>query len=345
MKLCILLGGPSAEREISFLSGYGMAMALANRGHDVILLDPATGRAMKLEEFQALPASKEAPSAKELGQYSQGSMVLKSLTSDAVLQSDIVVFGLHGVPGEDGTMQSVLDLLGKPYTGSSARTTALCIDKQFTKSILSVAGIAVPKGFVIQAFDQQQQRHASWELARSEYGLPLVIKPNDTGSTVGLTILQEDSEDQFNDAVTRALEYSPKALIEEFIEGRELTVGILGNEALPIIEITTAGGFYDYQHKYTPGMSFHQCPAKLPTELASAIQADALRAFEVTGCRGYARVDFRLRSDGSYYCLEINTLPGMTSTSLMPDAAKAAGISFEELCERIVSATTNPNYG
>ena len=172
----------------------------------------------------------------------------------------------------------------------------------------------------------------------TELGLPLVIKPNDQGSTVGLTILREESQDAFNRAVDLALEYSPKALIEEFIEGRELTVSILGREALPVLEIETNGGFYDYHHKYTPGMSFHTCPADLPSELASAIQADALNAFEACGCRGYGRVDYRLHPSGKYYCLEINTLPGMTSTSLIPDAAKAAGISFEDLCERIVAA-------
>ena len=181
-----------------------------------------------------------------------------------------------------------------------------------------------------------QERHAAWQLANVELGFPLVIKPNDQGSTVGLTILQDASQDAFNRAVDLALEYSTKALIEEFIEGRELTVSILGREALPVLEIETNGGFYDYHHKYTPGMSFHTCPANLSSELASGIQADALKAFEACGCRGYGRVDFRLHPDGKYYCLEINTLPGMTSTSLIPDAAKAAGISFEELCQRIV---------
>jgi D-alanine-D-alanine ligase len=336
MKLCVLLGGPSAEREVSLMSGIGMARALANRGHDVTLLDPATGRAMRIEDFHADPPKTEHPTAKELGQLSQGDVVLRSLTSSAVLEAELVVFGLHGVPGEDGLMQSVLELLGKPFTGSDSRASAICIDKNFTKIILKDAGIAVPKGLIVPKNAHPAERHAAWELAKFELGMPLVIKPNDQGSTVGLTILGEESEDSFNTAVDLALEYSAKALVEEFIEGRELTVGILDREALPIVEITTAGGLYDYHHKYTPGMSFHACPADLPSEIASGIQADALKAFEVAGCRGYGRIDFRLRPDGTYSCLEINTLPGMTSTSLMPDAAGAAGISFEELCERIV---------
>lgn len=336
MKLCILLGGPSAEREVSLQSGFGMAQALAKRGHDVTLLDPATGRAMRLDEFHADPPKTEHPTAKELGKFSQGNIVLESLTSNAVREAEIVVLGLHGVPGEDGLIQSVLELQGKRYTGSDARSSALCIDKHYTKIILEHAGVRVPRGTIIAKTDHPQERHAAWEFANVELGFPLVIKPNDQGSTVGLTILREASQDAFNRAVDLALEYSQKALIEEFIEGRELTVSILGHEALPILEIETNGGFYDYHHKYTPGMSFHTCPAKLDSELAAGIQADALKAFKACGCRGYGRVDFRLHPNAKYYCLEINTLPGMTSTSLIPDAAKAAGISFEELCERIV---------
>ena len=345
MNLCVLLGGPSAEREISFLSGYGMARALQSRGHNVTLLDPATGQAMTVDEFQTSPASKEAPSIKELGQYSQGGMLLKSLTSSAVMNSDVVVIGLHGVPGEDGVIQSVLELIGKPFTGSGSRSSALCIDKHLTKIVLKDSGIPVPKGITVSNTTHPLERHSAWEQAKTELGIPMVIKPNDQGSTVGLTILKNDSEDEFQKAVDLALEYSSKALIEEFIEGQELTVGILGNEALPIIEITTNEGFYDYHHKYTPGMSFHICPAKIPSEIADGIQSAALRAFEACGCSGYARVDFRLQPNGQFYCLEINTLPGMTELSLMPDSARAAGISFEDLCEKILDSVQKPSFG
>ncbi|HEY3875629.1 MAG TPA: D-alanine--D-alanine ligase [Candidatus Kapabacteria bacterium] len=345
MNLCVLLGGPSAEREISLLSGYGMARALQSHGHEVTLLDPATNRAMKLEAFQAAPASKDAPSVTELGQYSQGGMLLESLMSKTVKSADAVVIGLHGLPGEDGLVQSVLELLDKPFTGSGSRASALCIDKHYTKIILKDAGIPVPNGIIVPASSHPQERHAAYQLAKTELGIPMVIKPNDQGSTVGLTILKEDSEDAFLRAVDLALEYSGKALIEECIEGRELTVGILGNEALPIVEITTKDGFYDYHHKYTPGMSLHVCPAEIQSEIADGIQSDALKAFKACGCSGYARIDFRLRPDGSYYCLEINTLPGMTELSLLPDAARAAGISFEELCKRIVSETVRPKLG
>jgi D-alanine-D-alanine ligase len=345
MKLCVLLGGPSAEREISFLSGFGMAQALSNRGHDVTLLDPATGHISRIDDFKVNTASIEPPSAEVLGKLTQGAKMLESLMSSTVREAEAIVLGLHGVPGEDGLVQSVLELLGKRYTGSDSRASALCIDKHFTKIILKDAGIEVPKGMIVSNSAHPQERHAAWELAKVEFGIPMVIKPNDQGSTVGLTILKEESEDKFQQAIELALKYSTKALIEEFIEGRELTVGILGNEALPIVEITTKGGFYDYHHKYTAGMSFHICPADLPSDIADGIQSAALRAFEACGCRGYGRVDFRLQPDGKYFCLEINTLPGMTELSLLPDAAKAAGISFDELCERILLSVEEANLG
>ena len=313
-----------------------MARAFTALGHDVTLLDPATGRAMRLDEFQAAPPSKEPPSARELGADHAGTIVLQSLMSETVRNADVVVLGVHGVPGEDGVMQSVLELLGKKYTGSNSRTSAICIDKHYTKTLLKDAGLSVPRGVVVERGAHPQDRHAAFALADAELGWPMVIKPNDQGSTVGLTILRERSEDAFQQAVDLALEYSGKALIEEFIEGRELTVAVLMGEALPIVEITTNGGFYDYHHKYTVGMSFHECPAKLPEATTLAIQDAALRAFRVCGCRGYARIDYRLHPDGRFYCLEINTLPGMTSTSLLPDAAQAAGMSYEALCEALL---------
>ena len=314
-----------------------MAKALETNGHSVTLLDPATGATMKLSEFQANPPSAEPPTAEEVSKYGSN-IVLESLMSEAVRKSDAVVLGLHGVPGEDGVLQSVLELLGKPYTGSNSRTSAICIDKAFTKTILKAAGLAVPNGVISEKGDTAQMRHATLEHARAEFGFPMVIKPNDQGSTVGLTILKEDSEDAFNAAVELACKYSSKAIIEEFIEGRELTVAIIDNEALPIVEIAPEGGFYDYHHKYTKGMTVYTCPADLDTQITSAIQADALAAFHACGCRGYARIDYRLRSDGSYSCLEINTLPGMTATSLVPKAAAAAGISFETICEKILQS-------
>ncbi|MEO6939300.1 MAG: D-alanine--D-alanine ligase [Candidatus Kapaibacterium sp.] len=336
MKLCVLLGGTSSERDVSLVSGFGMAKALEKNGHDVTLLDPATGRAMRIDEFQSNPPNTAPPTLDALGDLSQGSVLLDSLMSPAVRDAEVVVFGLHGVPGEDGPLQSVLELLGKKYTGSSAKVSTVCIDKALTKIIMEESEIATPKWTVVPAGLPEELMRELFPMLCDELKLPMVIKPNDQGSTVGLTILKEKDADAFVAGVQSALLYSDKALIEEFIEGRELTVTILDDEPLPIVEIAPEGGFYDYHHKYTKGMTVYTCPADLPDEVTEGIQQDALAVFIQTGATGYARIDFRLRPDNSWSCLEINTLPGMTETSLTPKAAKAAGITFEELCERIL---------
>ena len=338
MKLCVLLGGPSAEREVSLLSGSAMARAYEKLGHDVTLLDPATGRAMRLKEFHVDPPHKEAPTPEALGEYTQGTVVIDSLNSSAVREADVVVLGLHGVPGEDGLIQAVLELMGKAFTGSDARASGVCIDKALTKILLERAGIPTPAWVSIEAGVSEARVRAIYQDAAKELGIPLVIKPNDQGSTVGMTILREDVEDQFVDAVKLAWRYSKKALIEEFIEGRELTVGVIDGEPLPIVEIEPEGGYYDYHHKYTKGMTKYTSPALIDKSLTESIQRDALHVFNVCGARGYARIDYRLDGDGKWYCLEINTLPGMTETSLVPKAAAAAGMSFETLCEKILGS-------
>ena len=345
MTLCILLGGPSAEREVSLVSGFAMAKALQENGHSVTLLDPATGRAMKLEEFQANPPSIDAPTPEALGEFGQGAKLIESLTSETVRNADAVVMGVHGVPGEDGAFQAVFELLGKPYTGSDARTSALCIDKALTKVIIEEAGIATPRWAILDRATDHDILTEAYSEIRDELKLPMVIKPNDQGSTVGLTILDEDTAEAFANAVELAWRYSAKALVEEYIPGRELTVTVLDDAALPIVEIAPEGGFYDYHHKYTKGMTIYTCPAELPDDVTEAIQTEALQVFEACGARGYARIDFRLRPDNTWSCLEINTLPGMTELSLVPMAAKAAGMTFNELCERILqSAFPTPHH-
>jgi D-alanine-D-alanine ligase len=336
MKLCVLLGGPSAEREVSLLSGSAMARALSENGHEVTLLDPAFNKPMKLEDFKSEAAHENPPTPEELNALSRRSTVLESLMSDTVRNSDAVVFGLHGVPGEDGMMQAVLEFLEKPYTGSDSRTSAVCIDKEITKILLVDKGIPVPKGVSAIADTSEADLIVLYEEAKALFGERMVIKPNDQGSTVGLTILKEDDSAKFIEGVKLSWQYSKKALIEEFIDGRELTVTVLEGEPLPIVEIITQGGFYDYHRKYTPGMTTYVCPAELNADLTRRIQADALNVFKTCGARGYARVDYRLDPEGNFYCLEINTLPGMTATSLVPKAAKAAGMSFNELCEKIL---------
>lgn len=338
MKLCVLLGGPSAEREVSLLSGSAMAKALAEYGHEVTLLDPAFNKPMKLEDFKSEAAHQTPPTPEELNALSRRSTVLESLMSDSVRNADAVVMGLHGVPGEDGMMQAVLEFLEKPYTGSDSRTSAVCIDKEITKILLEKQGIPVPKGFSASAGTSDAELIALYEEAKATLGDRMAIKPNDQGSTVGLTILKEDDRDKFIEGVKLSWRYSKKALIEEFIDGKELTVTVLEGQALPIVEIIAEGGFYDYHKKYTPGFTKYVCPAELDGELTKRIQADALNVFKTCGAKGYARIDYRLDPQGNYFCLEINTLPGMTAMSLVPKAANAAGISFNELCEKILNS-------
>ena len=338
MNLCVLFGGTSAEREISLLSGYAMARAYESLGHKVTLLDPATGKVMGIKEYSISPPHSVAPTPEELAAIGQGSIFVDSLVSQTVRDADVVVIGLHGVPGEDGTVQAVLELLGKKFTGSGSRASAISIDKAYTKIIIQAAGVPTPAwSFISSSSPELLEATMKQSIEKMKGGI--VVKPNDQGSTVGLTISTQADFD-FEAGIRLAWKYSKGALIEEFIEGRELTVTVLDGEPLPIVEIAPEGGFYDYHHKYTKGMTQYFAPADLPDELTKKIQQSALTVYNCCDARGYARIDYRLKPDGSFYCLEINTLPGMTETSLVPKAAKAAGMTFEELCKKILDAAT-----
>src|SRR5579872_6170576 len=336
MILTVLFGGTSAEREISLLSGYAMARAYESLGHKVTLLDPASGRIMGIKEYSVAPPHATAPTPEELGALSQGSVFVDSLVSETVRNADIIVLGLHGVPGEDGSVQAVLELLGKKLTGSGSRSSAVSIDKAYSKILMEAAGVPTPKwSFISSSSPETVESVMKQSITKMPGGI--VVKPNDQGSTVGLTISTQADFD-FEAGIRLAWKYSKGALIEEFIEGRELTVTVLDGEPLPIVEIAPEGGFYDYHHKYTKGMTEYFAPADLPDDLTKKIQRSALTVYGCCDCSGYARVDYRLKPDGSFYCLEINTLPGMTETSLVPKAAKAAGMSFEGLCKKILDA-------
>jgi D-alanine-D-alanine ligase len=213
VNLCLFLGGSSAEREVSLMSGAGMARALEARGHNVTLLDPATNRAMKLADFHADPPKADAPSVEAIGQFGAGVNLIESLLSDTVRNADAVVLGLHGVPGEDGLVQFILESLGKPYTGSTSRVSAVCIDKALTKLLLEQQGVPVPKGIAIPHGKTHNELSALFDKCVKEYKLPLVIKPNDQGSTVGLTILKENDPAQFIKAVELSWLYSQKSMV------------------------------------------------------------------------------------------------------------------------------------
>jgi D-alanine-D-alanine ligase len=306
MKITVLMGGLSPEREVSLNSGAAVAKALKARGHDVRSLDVQGNRDDRWGAFE------------------------RAMNSREVAEAEVVFIALHGEEGENGTVQALLDLKGKPYTGSGVLASALAMDKVMTKRVFDLGSVPNPQWALVPASAAEED--VSIAIAPLG-GVPVVTKPIDQGSTVGISIVQD--ADGLMDAVEEAGRFSEQVLIERYIPGRELTVTILGGDSLPLVEIVPEGGFYDYRCKYTSGKSQYICPAEIPEEKAREIQDLAFRAFDLLGCEGFARVDLRLSDEGDPFFLEINTVPGMTALSLVPMAAKAVGIDFPDLVERI----------
>jgi D-alanine-D-alanine ligase len=335
LKITVFMGGTSAERDVSLASGLRVAEALRERGHDVLAVDTAHGVLSAADE-QAMLAGKVVktipPDVQALVRLNaQLPSTLRSLP-----KTDVVFLALHGGQGEDGTLQALLDLTGVPYTGSGHLASALAMDKDLSKHLFRAAGVPTADWLMIgnrELGTGNREQEFVGEVER-ELGLPVVVKPSKQGSTVGLTVVRDIA--QLWPAVEEAAKYDDEVMVEQFVPGRELTVGILGDEALPVGEIIPVHEIYDYECKYTAGMAREIFPADLTAEQTGVVQELARRAFRALKLRGYARIDFRLAPDGVFYCLEANTLPGMTSLSLIPQAAAAAGISFPELCERIV---------
>jgi D-alanine-D-alanine ligase len=333
LKVLVLMGGVSAERDVSLASGEAIVKALKSAGHKVIALDTAQGQKLLPDTGKYIPegVKAEPPDMVELEKKGK-ELALKAIDSFDFSEVDVVFLALHGGQGEDGTIQALLDLTGKPYTGSGVLASALAMNKAMSKRIFEREGILTPDWFLVENSDLSDLSRIGNQIEKG-LGFPCVVKPNDQGSTVGLSIVNEKTE--LKKAFDFAQKYSAEFLIEKYISGRELTVGILGDQALPVIEIIPEHGIYDYECKYTHGKSNYICPAKISEEKAKEIQAIALKAFKALGCGGYARVDFRYAEDDRFYCLEVNTLPGMTATSLVPKAAKAVGIDFSDLVDRI----------
>lgn len=327
MRLTVLLGGTSSERNVSLASGLRMAAALREAGHEVRLLDPATGVIEANVEALLRERSVGAapPSVGELAALKLNDQTPTLPTHPLVRDAECVVLALHGGQGEDGTVQALLDVAGVRYTGSGAMATAIAMDKDMTKRILVHAGVPT----------------APWRMtpvdadsAIGYLGLPLIVKPNREGSTVGLTIVKERG--QFDGAVAEAHRFDREVMCETFVPGRELTVPVLAGEALPVGEIIPVKEIYDYECKYTPGMAREVFPADLTPEMTATVQRYAEKAYAALKLRGCARIDFRLTPEGTFACLEANTLPGMTALSLVPQSAAAAGVSFVEFCDRLV---------
>ncbi|MBU64956.1 MAG: D-alanine--D-alanine ligase [Cupriavidus sp.] len=300
-KVGVLLGGRSAEREISLMSGNGVLAALKSRGVDAHPFDPA----------------------------------LQSVAELAAAKFDRVFIALHGRYGEDGTMQGLLEQLGVPYTGSGVLASALAMDKQATKRLWTTHGLATPRFAMLQA-------DTDFDTVVRDLGLPLIVKPAREGSSIGLT--KVTAADQMREAFEKAAALDADVIAETFIDGAELTCPVVGEgataEALPVIKIVAPESNYDYQNKYFTDDTQYLCPSTLPEALENEVRALAVEAFRVLGCRGWARADVMLTRDGKPYLLEMNTSPGMTGHSLVPMAARAQGISYEDFVMQVLALAT-----
>ena len=354
MKIVVLMGGNTSEREVSLRSGAGVARALQSLGHDTVLLDTGTGKiltdpdqAMALGTGEAASravaasrpsASGSRPNAADLPVV-RGQENLDSYVRSIPRSADLVFIALHGGDGENGTLQALLDLAGIPYTGSGVLASALAMDKVMSKRIFRVEGIPTPEW--VERWAPEDPK-APWnpDLTKEELdrlgGYPVVVKPNEEGSSVGITLVEKASE--MRPALDLARRYGRLILIESFVDGRELTVGVIDDRVLPVVEIIPEKGWYDYEHKYTSGASRYEVPASITPEMSARLSELSVKACRALRCRGVARVDFRLGADGVPHCLEVNTVPGLTELSLVPKAAAAAGMTYAEMIRAIVES-------
>ena len=330
MKIAVLLGGFSSERNVSLNSGLEIGKALTGN-HEVFYCDPVISSGFSTVDRIA----SEIHNSPNLAQDPDTSLYLHAVQMFKKSGVEFVFNALHGGLGENGTVQAILDSAGLAYSGSGLTACAVTMNKTVAKHLMTIDSIPTP---AYLCFGGGESTAEMMRKIADKFTPPLVVKPNEEGSTVGLTIVQE--KNQLEDALNRAQVFGD-VIVEEYIPGREITVAILGDEALPVIEIRPIGGFYDYEHKYTKGKTEYDVPAEIEPSVAEAARDYALRAFQICGCSVYGRVDFRLKNDTELFCLEINTLPGMTETSLVPKAAACSGISFKQLIERIVQLSLN----
>lgn len=339
MRIILLTGGPSSERDVSIASSKSILRSLRNLGHDVLVIDPINGKEIVAEEilFQS-GVRKDSPSIEQLIEIKNTSNrnILDCINSEIFDNIDLVFLGVHGKFGEDGKIQTLLELRGIKYTGSDVFSSALAMDKDISKIILNSIGVKTPFWITVNGNCEYDIEKINRNILDS-IGYPCIVKPNNEGSTVGLSVVNPDVEDvELKKSLSLAFRYSDKVLIEQFIKGRELTVPVIGDEAFPVIEIKPKGGFYDYEHKYTKGMTEYFCPAEIDKEIEKKVMADSLKAHRALNCSVYSRVDFILDNENNLYCLEVNTLPGMTETSLVPKSASAYGMSFDQLIGKII---------
>lgn len=335
MKVVVLAGGTSTERDVSLSTGSMIYKALKKNGHQAILLDVYLGYEGDTEDI----FERDTDWASQIGAVSEQNPDLeavKALRPDgaknffgpnvlSLCQSaDAVFMALHGANGEDGKIQACFELMGIPYTGTDFVSSAMAMDKGITKDIFKAHNIPTPAGIRLQEGETEAEK----------VPYPCIVKACCGGSSVGVCVAHNDEE--YEMAKKEAFRYDKEVVVEQYIEGREFSVGVMDGKALPIIEIAPKQGFYDYKNKYQAGSTVETCPADLSKEKTEEMQSIAERVFRALRLKNYARMDFMMGKDGSLYCLEANTLPGMTPTSLLPQEAAVIGISFEELCEKIL---------
>jgi D-alanine-D-alanine ligase len=293
LRVGVLMGGSSAEREVSLKTGRSICEALRRRGYTVV----------PIEVDASLP---------------------HQIRNKKIM---VAFLALHGPGGEDGTVQGMLEVMKMPYTGSGVSASAVGMDKGLTRVVLQAAGVSIPPGMTLYARMIPARPPAN-------LGLPVVVKPCAQGSTIGVSIVRRLS--QWKGALQEAYRYGEQAVVEKYIPGREVAVGVFGNQVFPGVEVIAPGGFYDFTAKYGKASTRYVCPAPLSLKLERMLREQSLRAYQALGCRGAARVDFRIHTNGRPYILELNTIPGMTERSLLPMAAAKSGLTYDELVERIL---------
>lgn len=333
----------STERDVSFQTGSMVAKALKENGHKVILLDVFMGYREQEEELGDIFAHAEDFSI-QVGDIPEVAPDLAAVRASRADQSDcffgpnviqmcrkadIVFIGLHGENGENGKVQAAFDLFGIRYTGSDYLGSAIAMNKDIAKQFFRAAGVPTPKGISMTKQSRED------DVEKLGLHLPCVVKPCCGGSSIGVTIARNGQE--FQEALNEAFRWEDALVIEEYIQGREFSVGVIEGKALPVIEIAPIQGFYDYKNKYKAGSAVETCPAKLPEDIAEQMQCYAEMAAKAIGLDTYSRSDFLLNEKGEMFCLESNTLPGMTSTSLLPQEAAAVGINYNQLCENLIA--------
>jgi D-alanine-D-alanine ligase len=339
MKVVVLAGGTSTERDVSLSTGKMIYKALKNKGHEVVLLDVYFGYEGETKDIFDIDKdwSSNISTIKENNPDINQIKALRKGASNSFFgpnvinicsESDIVFLALHGENGEDGKIQAAFDLMGIKYTGTDYTSSALAMDKAISKELFAYYKIPTPIGIHAKKGEEFE-----WNL------YPCVVKVCNGGSSVGVSIV--NCADEMEEALTDAFTYGNEVIIEHYIKGREFSVGVVDGKALPIIEIAPKVGFYDYKNKYQAGSAIETCPAELSSEITTQMQTIAEDVFVALRLKTYARMDFILSNENEIFCLEANTLPGMTPTSLLPQEAKAVGMDFEALCEKIIQISLN----